>query len=370
MPITRVARRALRRRRARSDVQLPPDVASVASASAATARNGTSEVGYAGEARTISAENPARAGIPARGRLPRGARRWSLPVPTAAARQDLRVCGGRWSHRAHLAAACERRPREDSEAIAAAAREPAAPVRTDSPPATSSRRPNRNAPVAATRPARGFHRAPSSCRSPCMGSVVEFGPKHLSRVLPRQRRRTVNRRRSPRARPNALSARRPGHFRLLRTRQSDAGAGRGRCCRARLELARRAIERAAAGAEDLAQAVEGCAAFLYFLSPRSVASRYCSTCTTRGVRRPDRAGRTRAVTHARAPAQARGMHACDAACRDEFGASSSRPAQAAGPDPAPIDGVARAVGCLRPLRRGSWRPVVSASSRRSPPLAG
>jgi len=36
-----------------------------------------------------------------------------------------------------------------------------------------------------------------------------------------------------------------------------------------------AIEAGSRWSEDLAQAVEGCAAFLYFLSPRSVASRYC-----------------------------------------------------------------------------------------------
>jgi hypothetical protein len=36
-----------------------------------------------------------------------------------------------------------------------------------------------------------------------------------------------------------------------------------------------AIEAGARWSEDLARAVEGCAAFLYFLSPRSVASRYC-----------------------------------------------------------------------------------------------
>ena len=36
-----------------------------------------------------------------------------------------------------------------------------------------------------------------------------------------------------------------------------------------------AIEAGSRWSEDLARAVEGCAAFLYFLSPRSVASRYC-----------------------------------------------------------------------------------------------
>jgi hypothetical protein len=36
-----------------------------------------------------------------------------------------------------------------------------------------------------------------------------------------------------------------------------------------------AIEAGSRWSEDLARAVEGCAAFLYFLSPSSVASRYC-----------------------------------------------------------------------------------------------
>lgn len=36
-----------------------------------------------------------------------------------------------------------------------------------------------------------------------------------------------------------------------------------------------AIEAGSRWSEDLARAVDGCAAFLYFLSPRSVSSRYC-----------------------------------------------------------------------------------------------
>jgi hypothetical protein len=36
-----------------------------------------------------------------------------------------------------------------------------------------------------------------------------------------------------------------------------------------------AIEAGSRWSDDLARAVEGCAAFLYFLSPRSVSSRYC-----------------------------------------------------------------------------------------------